>query len=398
MIASWRIISLKSFFSLVLLVVAMVLVVRGELLAESAPADIVTQGEFAATLVKELGWQEGLPPEPKTADYLTVLSGKRTFRFEAEDVYDVQGDSVAFRNYPLHGPFSGTGWLSGIAAPTTVHFTVFIPRGGEYLLRVVSRGDGQRWLAGGKEFTVSTGGSLREAEAGTVLLKGGRQVISVLLPPEGGVDAFTLVASGDHPAIEPLDGWHADAPLTWSDYAEAVAAALNLEKGFAVAPGTKPQILAFGNVKTLPSSVDLTSVDYLGTHVAPTWVRAGADGAPLELPLDVAATGVYGVRVRLLGGKLMTDFNGNRIQWDGKPYLNWYDLGIARLTKGTHTLKIQLPPRGGADVVELTARSSSPADYLAAIGLGNKKPTATVPRVELETQLRKDLSRIRPTR
>lgn len=394
MTASWRV---KSLFSLVLATIAMILAVCGESLAEPASADVVTQGEFAATLVQELGWQEGLPAEPKTADYLAVLSGKRVFRFEAEDVYNPQGDSVTLRDYPLHGPFTGTGWLSGTTVPTTVRFTVFLPRGGEYLLKVVSRGDGQRWLAGGKELTVSTGGSLREAEAGTVILKGGGQEISVLLPPEGGVDAFMLHASGDHPAIEPLDGWRSDAPLTWGNYAEAVAVALDLEKGFAVAPA-KPQIVAFQSIKTLPPSTVATSADYLGVHIAPTWVRAGVQGASIDLPLNVAVSGVYGVRVRLLGSRLITDFNGKRSEWNGKPYFNWYDLGVSRLTKGTHPLKVQLPPLGGADVAELAARASSPADYLTALGLGNKKPTASVPRAEFEAQFRKDLSRIRPSR
>lgn len=398
MIGPFRAISLKTFIPLVLIAASIVLAGRGEPLAESTPSNVVTQGEFAATLVQELGWQAGLPAEPKTADYLAVLSGKRIFRFEAEDVYNVQGDSVTVRDYPLHGPFTGTGWLSGTAAPTTVRFTVFLPRGGEYLLKVVSRGNGQRWMAGGRELEVNTGGSLREEEAGTVPLNGGSQEISVLLPPEGGVDAFTLVASGDHPAIEPLEGWRVDAPLTWGDYAEAMAVALDLEKGFTVGPSAKPQIIAFQSSNDLPPSTTVTAIDYLGSHVAPTWVRAGAEGASLDLPIYVAVTGVYGVRVRLLGNKLLADFNGKRTQWNGKPYLNWYDLGVSRLRKGTHTLKIQLPPLGGADVAGLTPRSSSPADYLAAMGLGNKKPSSTVPQTELETQLRKDLSRIRSSR
>lgn len=395
MIASRR---TKSLFMLVLATVVMVMAVYGETQAEPAPSDVVTQGEFAAFLVQELGWQAGLPADPKTADYLAVLGGKRTFRFEAEDVYNAQGDSVTLRDFPLHGPFSGTGWLSGTTAPTTVRFTVFLPRSGEYLLKVVSRGDGQRWLAGGKELTVSTGGRLSEAEAGTVTLTGGIQEISVELPPEGGVDAFVLHASGDHPAIEPLEGWRSDAPLTWGNYAETMAAAFDLEKRFAVAPVDKPRIVAFQSIAALPSSAVATSVDYLGTHVAPTWVRAGGEGASLDLPLDVAVTGVYGLRVRLLGARLVTDFNGKRAEREGKLYLDWYDLGVSRLTKGTHILNVKLPPLGGADVAELTARPSSPADYLAAIGLGSRKPTATVQRAELEAQLRKDLSRIRPSR
>ncbi|MRR08110.1 MAG: hypothetical protein EG828_14525, partial [Deltaproteobacteria bacterium] len=329
MIESWRAVSLKSYISLVLVAAVMVLVVSSASLAESVPSDVVSQGEYAAFLVRELGWQEGLPAEPKPADYLAVLSGKRSFRFEAEDVYNAQGDGVTVRNYPLYGQFSGTGWLNAPAAPTTVRFTVFLPRGGEYLLKVVSRGDGQRWMAGGKELTVNTGGRLREAEAGTVLLKGGSQEISVLLPPEGGVDAFMLHASGDHPAIEPFDGWRSSDPLTWGDYAVVMAAVLGLEKGFAAAPSGKSQIVAFHGVGTLPPSAVATSVDYLGAHVAPTWVRAGVEGTTLDLPLNVAVTGVYGIRVRLLGAKLITDFNGKRTEWNGKPYLDWYNLGVS---------------------------------------------------------------------
>lgn len=397
MAALWRADFLGRLCSIILAALAIILLAHGRLRAESNSSSAVTQGEFAAALVRELGWQAGLPAEPKPADYLAVLSGNRTFRFEAEEVYNAEGDSVTVRNFPLHGPFTGTGWLSGTAEPTLVRFTVFIPRGGDYLLTVVSRGDGQRWKAGERELSVSTGASLRETEAGTVSLKGGSQEITVLLPPEGGVDSFTLTASGDHPAIEPLDGWRVDAPLTWSGYAETIAAALDLEKGFAPSVAG-PQIAGFHSIKPLPASVVVTSAGYLGRHVAPMWVRAGAEGASLELPLTVPATGVYSVRVRLLGARITTDLDGKRVAWEGKPYLEWYDLGASRLAKGPHTLRVQLPPLGGADAVELTARASSPSDYLAAVGLGNIKPTAAVTRAELETRLRKDLSRIAPPR
>uniref|UniRef100_A0A831U2T9 Uncharacterized protein n=1 Tax=Geobacter metallireducens TaxID=28232 RepID=A0A831U2T9_GEOME len=397
MAASRRAYSLGRLCLVTLAALSIILAVHGQSRAESGSSSVVTHGEFAAVLVQELGWRTGLPAEPKPADYLAVLSGNRTFRFEAEDTYNAEGDSVSVRQFPLHGPFTGTGWLSGTAEPTMVRLTIFIPRGGEYLLTVVSRGDGQRWKAGDRELSVSAGGSLRETEAGMVSLRGGSQEISVLLPPEGGVDSFTLTAAGDHPAIEPLGGWRMDAPLTWSEYAETIAAALDLEKGFA-SSAAAPQIAGFHSVKPLPASAVVTSADYLGRHVSPAWVRAGVEGASLELPLTVPATGVYGVRVRLLGTRITTELDGKRVLWEGKPYLEWYDLGVFRLAKGSHALKVQLPPLGGADAVELTARASSPADYLAAVGLGNIKPTATVTRGELETRLRKDLSRITPSR
>ncbi|QSV45144.1 hypothetical protein [Geobacter benzoatilyticus] len=388
----------KSLLTAVLAAIVMVLLICGTPKAEPVSTHVVSQGEFASYLVSELGWKSGVPEEPKISDYLAVLSGKHSFRFEAEDFFNIEGDSVTVRNYPLYGPFSGSGWLSGTAAPTTVRFTVFLPRGGEYLLSVVSKGDGQHWYAGGKDFTVNTGGSLREKEAGTITLNGGKQEISVMLPPEGGVDALILNAVGDFPAIEPLGGWRPDTPLSWGDYAETMATVLNLEKNFPAVQAAKPEIVAFKSIKKLPPAVSETNINYLGAHTAASWVRAGANGAVLELPIDVAANGIYALRVRLLGSTFITDFNGVRKQWDGKPYLYWYDLGVARLSRGTHVFKIELPPLGGADVVELTAHKSSQQDYLAALGLVGKNPSSTLSRAELEDQLRKDLGRLIPAR
>lgn len=397
MIESKRAILSKSLLTAVLTAIVMVLLICGTPMAEPVSTH-VSQGEFAAYLVSELGWQSGVPDEPKISDYLAVLSGKRSFRFEAEDVFNIEGDSVTVRNYPLYGPFSGSGWLSGTAAPTTVRFTVFLPRGGEYLLSVVSKGDGQHWSAGGKDFTVNTGGGLREKEAGTITLRGGKQEISVMLPPEGGVDALILNAVGEFPAIEPLGGWRPDTPLSWGSYAETMATILNLEKKFPVGQAAKPEIIAFKSINKLPPAVIETNINYLGAHTATSWVRAGANGAVLELPIDVAANGIYALRVRILGSTFVTDFNGVRKQWDGKPYLYWYDLGASRLARGTHILKIEIPPLGGADVVELTALKSSQQDYLAALGIVGKNPSSTLSRAELEDQLRKDLGRLIPAR
>lgn len=364
--------------------------------ATEPPPAPVTQGELAARLVKEAGWEAGLPAEPKPADYLAVLGGKRTLRFEAEDVYNVQGDNVSVRNYPLHGPFTGTGWLSGVAQPTTARFTVFLPREGEYLLKVVSRGDGQKWRAGGREFTVSTGGSLREAEAGKVFLTAGSQEITVLLPPEGGVDSLALAAC-DLPPVGPLDGWRPAAPLTRGDLAQTLASLLGIETQLPIDQAAGPRTIAVHAASKLPPTVSTTSAGFLGTFTPPKWVRVGAAGALLEVPLEVAETGVYGVRVRLLGNPVTLELEGRRFERPGKPFLDWHDLGFMRIEKGTHLLRIELPPMGGADVVELVKRKSSPADYLAVTGLKGD-PRETVPRAEFEAALADAVKRLRGAR
>ncbi|RNC68633.1 MAG: hypothetical protein ED859_09995 [Desulfuromonadales bacterium] len=366
---------------------------------QSSPQDVLTHAECAARIVKELGWQAGLPAEPKPADYLAILAGLRHFRFEAEEVYNVRGDNVSVRSYPLYGPFSGKGWINGPAVPTTVRFSIFLPRAGDYRLAVISRGDGQRWRTGEKVFTVSTGSALREAIAGQTHYAAGAQEVTVELPPEGGVDSFSLTATSDFPAIEPLGGWRPDSPLTWGEYAEAMASLLGLEKDLQADPAERPKPLAFRGIADLPPSVTITSADFLGTHVSPQWVRAGAEGAVIEVPVEIPATGIYGIRLRLLGKRLAVTLDGRRWEREGKPFLDWFDFGVQRLKRGTHVIKVELPSQGGADVVELAKRKSSPADYVAVIGLPQgKSPKGFVSRAELESQLTQDVARFRAKR
>ena len=360
--------------------------------AESKPTT-VTQGEFAARLVKELGLATGLPAEPKPADYRLVLAGKRSFRFEAEEVYNAEGDGVSLKNYPLYGPFTGVGWLSGIAESVTVRFNVLLPRDGDYLLKAVSRGDGQRWTAGGREFTLSTGAGLREGVAGTVPLKAGKQEISVKLPPEGGVDSFSLVAD-DIPAAEPMAGWRFDAHLTWGELAEVLAPLLGIEQNLPVASDAGPRIVAVHGAAKLPAGVEATDASFLGAFTPPKWVRAGVAGAVVEVPLDIAETGVYGLRIRLLGKKLALELDGKRFERQGKPFLDWYDLGVQRLRQGRHLMKIELPPLGGVDVIEIVKRKSSTADYLRATGLPGT-PQGELTPTELDAVLPGVLNRLR---
>ncbi|WP_298439398.1 hypothetical protein [Geobacter sp.] len=361
--------------------------------AAAGEPSTVTQGELAVRLVTELGLEKGLPEKPQPADYLAVLGGRRHYRFEAEDVYDAEGDSVSVKNYPLCGPFTGKGWVCGLAVSTTVRFAVFLPRAGEYRLKVSSRGDGQLWRAGGEEFRVSTGGALREAVAGSVSLKAGPQVISVQLPPEGGVDWIALEAD-DLPALEPLEGWRFEAPLTWGTMAEVLAPLLGLEQKMPVDKAGSPHPVAVHAAANLPDGVTTTTATFLGPFTPPKWVRAGSGGAVIEVPLVIEAAGMYELRVRLLGDPVVIDFDGRRSERPGKPFLVWHNLGIMRLREGRHLLTLTLPPLGGADVVEILKHKSSPADYLEIIGLKGT-PQATVTRAAYEEALKVVLSRFR---
>ncbi|NJD91111.1 MAG: hypothetical protein FIA91_06310, partial [Geobacter sp.] len=65
--------------------------------APEAPTQLI----FAQQLIESLGLGEGLPEKPLEKDLLTILLGKRSFSFEAEDSYDQKNDTVSVRNYPL---------------------------------------------------------------------------------------------------------------------------------------------------------------------------------------------------------------------------------------------------------------------------------------------------------
>jgi hypothetical protein len=330
----------------------------------AASANGVTQGEFVARLVSAMKW-EGGRTELKEPDYLTILSGKRTFKYEAEETYDAKGDSVSVRTYNLFGPFSGIGWVSGISVATPVHMTIFLPLEGEYTLIAASKGDGQVWQIGEKSFTVNAGGGFREVEAGKLFLKAGTHKVVLQLPPEGAVDYMILKAPPLQP-IEPLSGWKFDAPLRMHQLAEVETAMLALEASL---PATKPRLIEAAGLKVLPSSVTPTTVSYLGEFFAKKWLRAGINGTDVDIPVEIPEPGFYSLRLHSLGKDIKVSFSDTTISIPGQPYMVWADLGGFRLRKGVHTLHVSIPPGGGIDVLELSARVSAATAYMSASGL-----------------------------
>ncbi|SNB45312.1 hypothetical protein [Geobacter sp. DSM 9736] len=341
----------------------------------------ITQGQFAAMLVSTFRWEQALPDVPREADYLSILEGRRIFRMEAEEYYDKRKDNASVKEYPLYGSFTGSGWVSGVSTPTTVHFHLILPNEGDYMLIVSSKGESQQWKAGGKTFLVNAGDRLKENVAGTVHLKAGAQEISVVLPPEGAIDYLVLEAPPLAP-ISPLKGWKFNEPVTMGDVAEVAASLLGWE-GLLPDDGNKPVDMAVAEAAKLPPAATTTDVQYLGPFHAKQWVRAGFAPVWLHVPFTVEAPAVYRIKLNALGERLAVELDGNRMVKEGKPYLDWIDLGLHRLSEGTHTIGIDLGPRGGADVVRLEKKKSSPADYLAATGLQGK-PSDPVTREQAD--------------
>jgi hypothetical protein len=358
--------------------------------------DTVSHGEFAASLVMAMGWEAGLPRDPKTYDYLAILNGNRTFRFEAEETYNIKSDNVVERDYPLFGQFTGRSWVSGIATPTSVHLRIFIPIDGEYSLRASSKGDGQNWMLGGRIFKVSTGSKFKEVLVGSAFLKAGVQEIIVEMPPLGGVDYIKLFAQRYAP-IEPFGGWRIDSTLKIGDLAEISAALLDLDKDLPTDSSAVIRSLSIDDVLSLPETVKTTTVDYYGKPLSNRWGRSDYNGARLEFPFVIDAPGVYGVKFRAMGSFVTLELDGDKFTKPAKPYLDWIDMGFIRMAAGKHSFVLELPPNGGFDQLTLERKKSALRDYMELTGLKGD-PSAPVKRSELDELLASLVERFKERR
>jgi hypothetical protein len=328
----------------------------------SAPVAI-TQLDLAKRLIDTFGWSEGLPENPVDKDYLAILEGNRTFRIEAEDAFDRQSDAVSVRDTPLFGTFSGGGWLSGTSTQTAVHFRVFMPLSGNYTLKASARGNEQLWSIAGRAFKVSFGDQLQERNVGKVFIPSGFIEFNTLIPPEAGIDYILLTAPA-YTAIGPSAGWDFKSPLTAAALAETAASILGNE---ALLPDdtTFAKITIEASTATLSAGAQITEVQVYGKPVATKWVRAAQVPATVTIPVAIDKTGVYRLRVRCMGGEVTGGFAAAKVTLPARPFLDWIDFGTFRLQKGTRTLELQLPPSAGADLVEISRKVSTSAEYLA---------------------------------
>ncbi|MBI5657503.1 MAG: hypothetical protein HZC44_12095 [Geobacter sp.] len=359
--------------------------------APGLPTSVITQGEFARKLVAQFGWEGGLPrvpkeavdkkekkskkskeaveyEEPKDRDFLRIMEGKRTLKFEAENIYNKKTDDVAVRNFDLIGPFSGISWLGGITTPSTVHFKVFIPLAGEYRLSAAAKGNGQLWKIADKEYRVDSGDRLALTPVATLPLKAGELEFEMVMPPEGGVD-YLLFSAPDLTPIEPKEGWRFSAPLTNADLAFIVARLLGWEERLPVDEQLGKTTILATELAALPATVAPTDIPYYGQFTGKQWLRAGSQGGTVEIPFTTPRTGIYGLKLRYMGARLAARLDDMNLDRDAKGTLAWIDLGLQRLAEGRHLLQVDLPPYGGLDALVIEPRQASDAAYMALAGI-----------------------------
>lgn len=330
--------------------------------AEKAAATAITQTAFAQKLVDALGWGEGLPDKPVEKDYLAILGGNRTFKLEAEEAYDRQSDSVVVRDYALFGAFSGKGWIHGPSSQTAVHFRVFIPISGKYTIKVSAQGDAQLWSIAGKAFRLNSGPKLKESVLGEAFIPAGVLDFNAVIPPGGAIDYIILTAPS-YAAVEPLAGWNPSARLTGGALDEITASLLALEPLLPEDKGYSRKTVEAAAISPSPAGFYVTDNQIMGRTVAPKWLRAGYAPATLLIPLQTESSSVYGIRVHFLGKELTAGFASKATTFKGSPSFGWVDIGTFRLPKGTNSLQLSVPPTGGVDVIEVSRKLTSPADY-----------------------------------
>jgi hypothetical protein len=330
---------------------------------------VFTQKELARMIVTQFGWGDGLPGEPSDRDYLVILGGRRTFRFEAENSYDAKKDKVAISERNNLGPFSGKGWLYGISGKTDTTFTVKMPLGGEYTLKAVIKGDGFVWNLGDKEYQAGSKSAVfKEVVIGTVSIKPGTTVMKVTLPAKGAIDSFSFTAP-DYLPIQPNIGWRFREPLKAGQLAEVGVSLMNL---YAQLPKAKQVILntvAAVDVAFPNQDVEKTKVAYLGSFSSPAWLRAQFRGAAIQMPIKMKEAGYFGLRARVMGQRIEGEVNGIPFSVAGKNYLDLTELGVFHLESGDNMLTVKLPPKGGLDMVEITSRSKFNEDFMKLAGL-----------------------------
>ncbi|AJF06010.1 hypothetical protein [Geoalkalibacter subterraneus] len=346
------------------------------LVAPASSVQALTQRDWMVALVDALGWSFGLPDEPQESDYQEILSGERVFRVEAEEAHQPE-DLVAVKTFENFGPFSGEGWLAGIATETRAHLQFLLPRDGSYHITASLRLPGHRIRIGGREVEASAGNRFETVPLGTFSLEAGPQEIVVDLPPSAAIDYLELRAA-PLPKIEPLNGWRPQAPLSRSDLAVTAVRLLAAENCL---PPMPQKISIEAETSSSPGGAQIETSRYLGVPSEGAWLRAGTTPARVRLHFRVERDGVYRVALTGVGSESATlSFNGGRSRSQPlNSFLAEKEVGTVYLERGSHYADIELPAGNGVDKLVLHALHSDPSDYarLAGMSAMDGKPDAS---------------------
>ncbi|WP_305041204.1 hypothetical protein [Geoalkalibacter sp.] len=319
------------------------------------------------SLVDGLGLSFGLPDQPEDEDYRRILSGRRNLRIEAEETLDPDS-LVSIKDFTNFGEFSGSGWVSGIASPTTARLEFVLPLAGDYRVKAVIRLPDHVIRLDGKEFSVSGENLFTPVDLGILPLDAGMLEVELRLPPNGAIDYLEFQAV-DLPEIAPIGGWQPDRPLGRVDLAVTALQALGVDH---LLPRAAPDLALEAENAEDPGGATVVTTRYLGAPSGGRWLRATTTNAEVLLSFSITHPAFY--RIDLIGagslpaGVRINEGRQRDIAWPS--YLAPASAGGVYLERGRHQLKVLLPPGSGFDLVHLRGLRSRPEDLASLAGMG----------------------------
>jgi hypothetical protein len=327
--------------------------------------ELFTQKAFVQLLFQHLSWDQGLSKESSDREYLQILGGKRTFKYEAENAFNEKTDRVTVRSFSLYGPYTGKGWILGVSDTTNAVFTTLLPIKGEYALKVVIKGNGFIWDINGNKYAADSKSDVfREIEIGKIYLEAGIVKIQVSIPPEGAIDSFTFTAPDNMP-VQPFAGWRFKESLTAVQLAEILLSITGEHDKLREPQQKVTKKLAVFEAAIIPTSAAKTVIEEFGRFYSREWVRSDYRGASIQIPLKNSQAGFYRITANVMGGLVTGSVNEAQFEVLTKPYLANVQLGTFRLESGDNLITINLPPMAGIDLLELNMKSMNPDDLLS---------------------------------
>lgn len=326
----------------------------------------LTQRDLMTNLVDTLGYSFGLPDTPQDSDYSALLAGGRSFRFEAE-TFRNPADLVAVNSFTSFGEFSGSGWVSAISTPTRMRMNFLLPQTGTYRLFAAVRLPGHTLMLEGQSWQIDDNfPQFTRVDLGEITLNAGMKELVIDMPANGSIDYIELIAP-PRTEIMPLAEWAPDTPLTYADLAVTVLRALDLQ---GLLPLQGESILLEAEEITPHKSL-MTDQRHLGEPHGGYWLRSGSGGGSVSLLFTVDKGAVYTLNLIAAGAKSLTGTLNAQKPWqaDFPPYLQERSIGTWYLPAGEHQLDIELPARGGVDLLTLVKRRSTAEDYRILAGL-----------------------------
>jgi len=349
----------------------LVLAALGGAASSSFGQDPATESEWITYLAQFTGLQQGLAG-PATIDrYVDILSVPGYIGIEAEKA-DFSSGISASRSL-RYGQPSGAAWLEAKAGGGLASYRFTIPNRRDYIIEGRLRGGPQTWKIDDMTFEVAGPGEVdfeHRSRVGEVTLEAGEHEITVVLPPQGGLDRIDLITSGI-PEIRPESGFRPREFLRYRLKAETIIRTINYLRLLPVLPNYY-QLIEGEEFSRNRGDWTISRDSSPGSTTGEGWLRADGSGAFPEYILNLPENGIYRIRGRMIGtGRLIADFDRGRNRFffpaEAPDEFAWTEVGTFYLPGGEHLISFELPPGAGLDVIEVTRLAAKPEDYLTLL-------------------------------